>query len=289
MGGGVAANLIRGGHDVVVWDRSPEAVQTVARQGASPASSPSNAVVGVGALFTMLPDDLAVEEAVLHSGALDAAPRGCVHVNLATVSAALAERMEKLHCEAGLGYVAAPVLGPPEAAAEGALNVILAGDPAAVAQMRPLIALFAKTVWPFGDNAARANVVKLACNLALASMIETLGETAVLADGYGVPPADLFALMTSTLFGCPVYETYSKVIAEGRFSPPAFRLRLGAKDLRLALHAGEAADIPLPLASLLRDRLIESIAHGDGDKDGAALAAGAFRRAGRAIPGTTGE
>jgi 3-hydroxyisobutyrate dehydrogenase-like beta-hydroxyacid dehydrogenase len=147
-----------------------------------------------------------------------------------------------------------------------------------------LLDAFAVRVWPLGDDPARANVVKLACNFSLASMIETLGEAAALASAYGVPPVDLFEVMTGTLFAAPAYATYADIIGNGRFSPAGFKLPLGLKDVRLALQAGEAEATPLPLASLLRDQFISAIAHGDAEKDWSALAAGAFRNSGRTLP-----
>jgi 3-hydroxyisobutyrate dehydrogenase-like beta-hydroxyacid dehydrogenase len=280
MGAGVAANLLKGGHELVAWNRSPGPVETLAAQGAGPAASPAEAF-DADAVFSMLSDDRAVESAVLESGALEAARPGCIHVNLATISVALAEGLEAAHRARGLGYVAAPVLGRPDAAAAAQLNVLCAGAPDAVALVRPLLDLIGRAVWPLGDAARQANVVKLACNFALASMIETLGEAGALANAYGVEPAALYEVMTGTLFNAPAYKTYSALIAERRFEPAGFALPLGLKDVRLALAAGDAAQAPLPIASALRDAFLEALAMGDGHKDWSALASGAFRRGGQ--------
>jgi 3-hydroxyisobutyrate dehydrogenase-like beta-hydroxyacid dehydrogenase len=156
----------------------------------------------------------------------------------------------------------------------------LAGPPEAAAKARPLIETFAREVWPLGETASHANVVKLACNFTIASTIETLGEAATLAKAYGVETATLYEVMIGTLFGSPVYKTYSKIIADGRFSPAGFAMPLGLKDVRLALAAGEARHAPLPLASLLRDHFLQAIATGDKDKDWAALSQLALRNAG---------
>jgi len=282
MGEGVARNLLKSGREVVVWNRSSAAVDALVEAGARKAADPAEAF-RAEVVFSMLSQDDVIEEVVVASGALGQAAAGGVHVNLSTVSVAFADRMEKLHQERGVGYVAAPVLGRPDVAAAGQLNVLCAGEPAAVAKATPLLELFSKQVWPLGDRASNANVVKLACNFALASMIETLGEAGALVDGYGVEPARLFEIMTGTLFAAPAYKTYSGLIADRKFSPAAFKLPLGLKDVRLALAAGEARQTPLPIASVLRDGFIEAIAQGDGDKDWSALAAGAFRRAGRPL------
>jgi 3-hydroxyisobutyrate dehydrogenase-like beta-hydroxyacid dehydrogenase len=279
MGSGLASNLLKSGQEVRVWNRSPGPVEALVQKGARRADSPADAFQAE-VVFSMLADDAAVEQTILQSGALDQAKAGAVHANLATVSVALAQRLEQAHADKGLGYVAAPVLGRPDVAAAGQLNAMVAGPPEAVAKVRPLIELFAKAVWPVGDQAHKANVAKLACNFALASMIETLGEAGALAQAWGLEPAALYEVMTGTLFAAPAYKTYAPIIVERRFTPPGFKLPLGLKDVRLALQAGEAKHAPLPIASLLRDHFIEAIASGDGDKDWSALSQVAFRKAG---------
>ncbi len=139
-----------------------------------------------------------------------------------------------------------------------------------------------QAVWPLGDDPRRAHVVKIAGNFMLASAIETMGEAAALAQGYGVEAGELLNVMTNTLFAAPAYRNYGAMIAERRFEPAAFKLTLGLKDVRLALAAGEARQVPLPFASVLRDNLLEAVAQGEGDKDWSALGGRAFKRAGQA-------
>ena len=187
MGSGIASNLMAGGHEIVAWNRSPGKVDDLVAKGARRAAS-AGAAFDAEVVFSMLADDAAIEAVIVASGALDAARPGATHVNLSTISISLARRLEALHCERGLGYVAAPVLGRPDAAAAGQLVILPAGDPAAVEKVRPLLELFARRVWPVGDEAYRANVIKLGCNFALAAMIETLGEAGALAAAHGVRP-----------------------------------------------------------------------------------------------------
>ncbi|HEX3405912.1 MAG TPA: NAD(P)-dependent oxidoreductase [Caulobacteraceae bacterium] len=280
MGAAIAGRLAKGGKDLVVWNRSPAAADRVAAEtGARRVSSPADALQG-DVVFSMLADDAAIEAALLSSGALAAAAKGLTHVNCATVSVALAERLEARHRELGLAYVAAPVLGRPDVAAAGQLHVLAAGEPAALAKVRPLLDLIGQRIWPIGDRAAMANVVKLACNFALASTIETLGEAGALAKAHGVEPTTLYEVMTGSLFAAPATRLYAGLIGERRFEPAGFRLPLGLKDVRLALEAGEARHTPLPIASLLRDHFLAAIAAGDADKDWSAVAMTAFRNAG---------
>jgi len=126
----------------------------------------------------------------------------------------------------------------------------------------------------------QANVMKLAANFMLAAAVETLGEAATLVTGHGVAMQDFLDVITSGLFPGPVYQGYGKMIAEQRYEPALFRARLGLKDVRLALAAADAVTTPLPIASVVRDSLLEAVAHGDGEKDFAVLGQVAARRAG---------
>lgn len=279
MGSAIAGRLLKGGEQVTVWNRSPAAAERLAAAGATHARTAAEALQGDVA-FSMLADDAALEATLVSSGALAAARKGLVHVNCATISVALAERLEALHRDLGLAYVAAPVLGRPDAAAAGQLHVLMAGDPPATDRVRPLLELVGQRVWPVGERAPMANVVKLACNFALASTIETLGEAGALAKAYEVEPRALFEVMTGSLFASPAWRVYGELIGERRFEPAGFRMPLGMKDVRLVLEAGEAKHTPLPLASLLRDHFLAAIANGDAEKDWSALALTAFRNAG---------
>lgn len=278
MGRGMVGRLLAAGHRVRVWNRSPEPVAELVRQGAIRADNVADAFAAE-AVLSMLANDEAVRAAVLESEAL-AAGRGRVHVNLATVSLALAQELAERHVAAGMGYVAAPVFGRPDAAAAGRLQIVLAGEAAAIATVQPLLDAMAQHCWPVGAEPARANIVKIAGNFMLASAIEAMGEAAALVQAHGVEPAAMLEILTSTLFASPVYQGYGRMIAEGRFEPAGFAMPLGLKDVRLALAAGEARNVPLPFAGILRDNLLDALAHGGATKDWSALAEVATRRAG---------
>jgi len=137
--------------------------------------------------------------------------------------------------------------------------------------------------WRLGSDPSQAAAAKIAGNFMIASVIETIGEATTLAARHGVPPEMLLEVLTSSLFSAPVYKNYGAIIAGRKYQPPGFRLALGLKDVRLALAAGEAARVPLPFASVLRDAFLEAVAHGDADLDWAALAEVARRRAGSEV------
>jgi len=282
MGLPMAVNLLKAGHAVCGWNRSPAPAARLSALGAQVAATPNEAAADVDVLISMLADDAATRAAVLGSQALHALKPGVIHVNMATVSVALAAELALLHEARGVGYVAAPVLGRVNVAEAGQLNILAAGDPKALAVVQPLLDVLGQKTWHLGERPEQANAAKLAVNFMIASAIGTMGEAAALVQGHGVDKAGFLELVTSTVFAAPVYKGYGQAIADERFEPAGFKLALGLKDVRLALEAAEQAHVPLSLASALRDAHIESLAHGEGHLDWAALSRTSARRAGQA-------
>lgn len=279
MGRAMAANLVKAGHTVRVWNRSRKSTDALAKEGAVPVASPRDAFRG-NAVISMLADDAAVRAVIIDDGLVESAPAGLVHVNMATISVALARELTRLHDAHDVAYVSAPVFGRPDVAAAGKLQIVAAGDPAAVDRVQPLFDAIGQTTWRIGDAPERANVTKLAGNFMLVSAIEAMAEAAAMAKGHGIAERDLLGVLTNAVFTAPAYKNYGAMIAEQRFEPPGFKLTLGLKDVRLALAAGEAVSAPLPFASVLRDNLLDAIAHGDAERDWSSLAKVALRRAG---------
>jgi 3-hydroxyisobutyrate dehydrogenase-like beta-hydroxyacid dehydrogenase len=281
MGRAIACNLIKAGHTVTVWNRTASATEEFAQKGATVAAEAAQVLAGADVVVSMLADDLAVRAVLIDSGLLTATRTPQVHVCMSTISVALADELSALHAKAGSAYVAAPVVGRPNVAEAGMLQILAAGAPDALACVQPLFDVVGKKTWMLGDRPSQANVMKLAVNFMLVSAIETMGEAAALVDSYGVPPAALIDLVSASIFPGPVYQGYGATIVNRSYEPAGFKARLGLKDIRLALAAGESNAVPLPIASLLRDSLIDALAHRDGEKDLAVLAQGAMRRAGR--------
>jgi 3-hydroxyisobutyrate dehydrogenase-like beta-hydroxyacid dehydrogenase len=279
MGSGMASELIKAGHKVRVWNRSREPAEKLAKAGAVVVDRPQDAFQGDAAV-TMLADDDAVASVILDKGVLEQARRGLVHIVSATISVGFAKRLEKVHAEQGLAYVAAPVMGRPDVAAAGGLNIIVAGDAAHISRVQPLLDAMGKATWVIGSAPHQANLVKIAANFTLASAIETMSEAIALARRHNVDPHKLMDVLTGTLFAAPAYKVYGPAILKGEFGEVGFKLALGLKDVRLALTASEQAGAPLPFAGILRDNFVDAIAHGDGDKDWAAVSNVALRRAG---------
>jgi 3-hydroxyisobutyrate dehydrogenase-like beta-hydroxyacid dehydrogenase len=280
MGQAIAGNVLRAGHRVRVWNRTAKSAEPLVRAGAELAREPAGVLEQADVLMTMLADDDAERAVLLGQGVLEQAPPKLVHVNLATISASFARELAAAHSARGIAYVAAPVFGRPEVAQKAKLNVVVAGAAEAVERVRPLLEAIGERLWSVGTQPEKANVVKLAGNFMIASALETMGEAVALTRAYGVEAADFLPILTSSLFAAPVYQVYGRLISEQRFEPAGFYLRLGFKDVRLALQAAEAVHAPLPFASVLHDHFLEAIAAGEADRDWAAIAELAQRRAG---------
>ena len=289
MGREMAATLVKAGHRVRVWNRSRGPVEELARKGAEAVRDPREAFRGI--VFSMLADDDAVRAIFLEPGLLESAPAGTVHVNMATISVRLATQLAEEHRLQGVGYVAAPVFGRPEAAAAAQLQIVAAGEDQAIERVQPLLDVMGQRTWRIGAEPSQANAVKLAGNFMIASAIETMAEATAMVERHGVEPAKLLDMLTNTLFAAPVYKNYGRMIVERRYEPAAFRLLLGLKDVRLLLEAGDESRTPMPFAGLLRDHLLEAVAQGDGERDWAALAEVVRRHAGLAgqAPGAKSE
>ena len=269
MGAGMAASLIKAGHHVTAYNRSPERVDPLVAQGARRADGVADACRG-DAVFTMLANDDAVRDVTL--GILDALAPGAAHVSCSTISVELSAQLAQAHADAGQLFVAAPVFGRPEAAAAGKLFVVAAGAPTTIEQFTPLLDAIGQRTFVVSERPESANLVKISGNFLIASVIESLGEAMALVNKAGIDKHQYLDILTSTLFSAPVYRTYGGIIADERFEPAGFAAPLGLKDIRLVLDAGEALAVPLPVAGLLRDRFLTLIANGGEHLDWSAIA-----------------
>ena len=280
MGTPMALNLIKAGHRVVVYNRTRSKAGALEAKGARIADRIADTCRG-DALITMLSDDAAVEGVIFASdGALASLGRDAVHISMSTISVALSERLAAVHAKAGQGYVAAPVFGRPEAAAAAKLFIIAAGADATIARCSPLFYAMGQRTIVIGENPADANVTKLTGNFLIASVLESLGEAFALVRKSGIDSRRFLDSLTGTLFSAPVYQTYGSIIAEEKIPSGGFKMSLALKDMRLALAAADAKTVPMPIASLIRDHLLEGVAQGEGDSDWSGLARLSARSAG---------
>ncbi|MGA9799840.1 MAG: NAD(P)-dependent oxidoreductase [Terriglobales bacterium] len=285
MGSGMAANLLKGGHEVLVYNRTPSKAQKLVEQGARHAARVADACQG-DVVMTMLADDGAVESVCFgDSGVISNLRKGGIHISSSTISVALSERLTVAHAAAGQRFVSAPVFGRPDVAAAGKLFVAVSGPSDTVDACMPLFEAIGQRSFRFGTKPADANLVKLSGNFLISSVIEALGEAVALVGKAGLDQHQYIDFLTSTLFNAPVYKTYGGLIADKKFTPAGFAAPLGFKDNRLVLAAAETLRVPLPLASLIYNRFLTLLAHGGESLDWSAFSQLAAEDAGQpALP-----
>jgi 3-hydroxyisobutyrate dehydrogenase-like beta-hydroxyacid dehydrogenase len=279
MGRGMAGRLLEAGHELIVHNRTAAAGEPLRARGAAMAASPLD-LLGAEVVISMLADDNAVEPMCIGSGFASAMKPGCLHVNMATVSLRMAKRLTALHRAAGSEYVAAPVFGRPAAAEKGQLDIIAGGTAAALKRCEPLFAAMGKHVFIAGAEPAAANIVKIARNYMLAAAVESMSEAFALVRKSGVDARAFYELVTTTSFSGGSYRNYGKLMVDRTFDNASFTLKLGLKDVELALAAGGDTQVPLPMAGVIREQHIGALNRGLGDKDWASMAEYIAERAG---------
>ncbi len=269
MGRGMASRLMDSGYPLVVWNRTRAATDAFAARGAVVARSPDE-TLAAEVVITMLADDASVEAVWITSGLLQKLPATAIHLNMASVSLRLGQRLDALHRGHGTQYVSAPVFGRPEFAARGELDVIAAGAPSAIARCEPLFKVLGRRWFNVAAEAPKANAVKVARNFLLATIIESLGEAFALVEKAGVDPQMFFDIITSTAMNSPAYKNYGAMMLNNPVDP-TFPLTLGLKDVELALQTAADLGVPMPTAELLRTQHRAAIAAGYGEREWAAL------------------
>lgn len=270
MGSGMAQNLARAGFQLSVYNRTRAKAEAIS--GARVADSPADAARDADAVMTMLADDQAVEDTVFGENGIAGALRpDCVHVSHSTISTALARRLASEHAARKQRYLSVPVFGRPEAAEAKKLVVVAAGAPDTIERVRPAIDAIGRVTYIAGEEPWQANAVKICGNFMIASVLETFGEAYATLSKAGVS-RHLFLEIVNTMFASPVYEGYGGAIANGKFQPAGFALKLGLKDVKLALKTAEECASPMPIASVIHDRFLAAIAHGQGEWDWSSIA-----------------
>src|ERR1700733_2313519 len=288
MGTGLAKSLLRAGHRLTVFNRTRSRAEALQANGAIVGATVAETCRS-GIVLTMVADDSALESQVFGDGGILASlPRGGVHISCSTISVALSDRLTAAHSGAGQEFVSCPVFGRPEAAEAGRLAVVAAGPAQVVNRCKPLFESFGPKLLVVGEKPSLANVVKLSGNFLIASVLECLSEAIAFARKSGVDPSVLLDFLTSTLFNAPVYKTYGGLIVEGKYEPAGFAVPLGLKDVRLVLQAAEAQSVPMPMASVIRDRFITAIARGNQHSDWSVLGRIAAEDAGLPAAKTAG-
>src|SRR5512146_624711 len=283
MGSGMARNLIKAGHSLVAYNRTRSRAEELQSLGAQVVATPGEAASGTEAVITMLADDHALEDVVFGPGpgnVLESLPAGAVHVSMSTISVALSRRLAAAHQEKRQHFVSAPVFGRPEAAAAAKLFIVAAGPTAQIERCRVLFDVLGQKIFMAGEEASGANLIKLTGNFLITTVIESLAEGFALIRKSGLDANQFLEILTGSLFAAPIYRTYGGLIAADKFEPVGFKMPLGLKDNRLLLAAAEEAAVPMPMASLVRDRFLAAMAQGLGEADWAAIARMSAQEAG---------
>jgi 3-hydroxyisobutyrate dehydrogenase-like beta-hydroxyacid dehydrogenase len=281
MGSGMAQNLIKAGHILTIYNRTRSRAESLRSLGAKIAETPAEAASGVEALITMLANDRALEEILFTPGvAIDSLPPDAVHISMSTISVALSRRLAEAHSKKQQYYVAAPVFGRPDAAAAAKLFIVSAGPSEKIERCKSLFDAMGQKMFYVGEDAPAASLIKIAGNFMLTTVIESLAESFALIRKYGINPNKFLEVLTESLFAAAVYRNYGSMIAADKFEPAGFKLPLGMKDNHLLLAAAEDLMVPMPMASLIRDRFIAALAQGLGEADWAAIARISYRNAG---------
>ena len=278
MGGHVAANLLKAGHQVTVWNRSQAPVQALVTKGAVAAKTPEDALQG-DAVFSMLSNDQVMRDIGLAGPLLEKAAKGLIHVNLATISVAFAQELAAAHKKAGLAYISSPVFGRPEMAESAALVLVAGGDAAALATMQPVFDKIGARTVPV-DAPEKANLFKIAGNFMIAAELESIGEAFALLRKGGVDPSLFHDVLSGRLFTGAVFKSYGTMILNRTYEPAGFALSLGLKDVNLARSAAEGLGVTMPTADLLKKHYDEAIGWGWQDKDWAAIGEVPAKKAG---------
>jgi 3-hydroxyisobutyrate dehydrogenase-like beta-hydroxyacid dehydrogenase len=283
MGSGMARRILAGGHDLAVFDVMRERTTELAADGARAAASVAEVCAGRELVITMLAEDSAVHDVAFGGGGLrDSLAAGAIHLAMGTYGIATIRALASAHSRSGQLLVAAPVLGRPDLAASGQLGIVAAGPADATRRCEPLFQILGRHTFHAGDQPEAASAIKLANNLVLGCAIEAMGEAFTLVRKYGVVPQVFYDVMTEGLFSAPAYKVYGKMIVDESYDRAGSTVNLNLKDANLILAAGDIVRVPLPSGNTFRDRLLGAIAHGDGDKDVAAIALEQARASGLA-------
>ncbi|HTD19987.1 MAG TPA: NAD(P)-dependent oxidoreductase [Ktedonobacteraceae bacterium] len=284
MGQPMAGSLLKAGYTLTVYNRTASKAEPLVAKGAKLARQPSEAVQPGGIVVSMVANDQALEEIVMSPGFLERLGPNGIHLSMSTVSPFTSRKLAELHTQHGSIYLAAPVFGRPEAAAAQKLWICLAGPQAGKERVRPVLEAMGQGIFDFGDDPGAANIVKLCGNFMIVSAMEAMAEALTLAEKSGLDRSAVIEMFTQTMFAAPIYQNYGKMIAEKRYTPVGFQQKLGLKDVNLVREVAEYAIMPMPLASLMHDRLLAGVAKGRGEMDWSALSLDVLENAGLELP-----
>ena len=285
LGAPMAENLLADGFQLRIYNRDRDKCASLIKAGAQAVDHPWEVAETAGLVFSCVSDDPALEAVVGPEAEL--ARRlgsGGVHVSMSTILPRTATRLAAQQNDVNGYYVAAPVMGRPDAVRARKQTYFVAGPAEGKVRAVPVLERLGLRVFDFGTDPAQANVAKLGANFLIAASIESMAEAATFVEKNGGDPAALMNALTQTIFGCPVYQNYGRQILEGTFSPPLFKLPLGLKDVRLIKTTAAEAAAPMRFAEVLESRFLSAMAHGRDEQDWTAISAEVRNEAGLGRP-----
>ncbi len=273
MGQPIAASLLKAGFQLRVYNRTAAKAKPLLEQGVQQVARPIDVVEPGGIVVSIIANDSALEDITLgEPGILERLGSGGIHVSMSTVSPAIVQRLSQEHTKRGSFYVAAPVFGRPDAAAAGSLWVCVSGAEAAKERVKPVLEAIGQGIFDFGEAPEAANIVKLVGNFWIVAAMEAMAEGLTLAEKNGVERTKVIEMLSKTIFASRIYQNYGGAIARKSYTPVGFEMKLGLKDVNLVLQTAEQSHMPMPLVSLLHDRLQAGVARGRGEMDWMAMA-----------------
>jgi 3-hydroxyisobutyrate dehydrogenase-like beta-hydroxyacid dehydrogenase len=268
MGLNMAKNLIAAGYHLQVYNRSIEKADELEQSAITKCKSPAEAASNVPVVITMLADDDVVKATVTgKDGILQTLQKGGLHISMSTISPDVSEYLSAEHQKAGSAYLTSPVFGRPEAAAAKKLWICVSGNQASKDTAKPILEAMGQGIIDFGESAGGANVVKVAGNFMIMSSLEMMAEAFTLAEKHGLDRVKVAEFFGSTLFNAPIYQNYGKLIANKQYEPVGFTAKLGYKDARLAFKLAQLSETPMPMGTLIHNRLLTAVAKGWGERD----------------------
>ena len=268
MGINMAKNLIKEGYHLQVYNRTASKAGELDQAAIIVCDTPAEAAAGVNIVVTMLSEDEVLKETVLgNDGILKTLQKDAVHISMSTISPDTSQFLADKHEKAGSLYLAAPVFGRPEAAAAKKLFICTSGDTRAKEMTKPVLESLGQGIFDFGENVGGANVLKITGNFMIMASLEMMAEAFTLAEKNGLDRLKVAEFFGSTLFNAPIFQNYGRLLANKQYEPVGFKSKLGYKDARLAFKLSQQSETPMPVATVVHNRLLASVAKGWGDRD----------------------
>lgn len=270
----IAENLLERTRFLYVYNRTASKAQPFANKGAVVCTSVKELSTLSDIVFTVVSDDAALNHITQGEEGIAANLKpGGIHVSISTILPATARHLSAVHETYNNHYIAAPVMGRPDAARVRKLNFLVSGSRAPMEIVKPyLLDAGAIGVWEFGNLVEAANVAKLCTNFLIAAAIESMAEGINLSKKSGIDPSVWMTMITQTLFNAPVYTNYGNILLKEAFQPAGFSLRLGLKDVNLVIQQATETDAAMPVGKLIQQRLQDCVASGMGEYDWTAIA-----------------